>query len=290
MASAADEGRLLDEGRSLDERFVVVCGMPRSGTRQFTDFLNRHPAICIQGEIRHSLIRSVRDLMISADAAYPTGYAAKFYHKKRAKAVAELFASFSKVRRVTKPKAKIQGFKTPHGEHYHRMIKDIVGESFDHTSYFYCIRNIADCYLSLIEMPWFLDGPNRYINNYITSLGNALALQKLAESGDARVSIGILNLDDFIRSDAKPGWISARLFASLTVDASPDWIEDIVGSTSNRNATERATGKRRAKHLEGPAAEVFERRLPEIEAAVAQFNLAFSEKLSCKLPLAELVA
>jgi hypothetical protein len=279
-----------DEMAHPEGVFVVVCGMPRSGTRQFTDFLNRHADIAIQGEMRHALIRSVRDLMVAADAAYPAGYSAKFYQKKRARTVTELFASLSKNRRVSKPKATIHGFKTPQGEHYHRLLKDIVGKSFTQTSYFYCIRNIVDCYLSLVEMPWFVDGPNRYISNYINSLGNAVIVHRLAAAGESKVSIGILNLDDFIRSEAKVEWVASRLFAALPVKLAPGWIDDIVGSTTNRNATERATGKRRAKHLDGAAAEVFQRRLPEIEAAVAQFNATFSENLSCKLPLVELVA
>lgn len=273
-----------------DEVFVVVCGMPRSGTRQFADFLNRHPAIAVQGEIRHSLIRSVRKLLSAADAAYPSGYAASYYHKKRARAVSDLFSGLSKGRRVSKPKATIFGFKTPLAEHYRTYVTEIVGDSFAHTNYFYCIRNVVDCYLSLIEMPWFLDGPNEYITSYINSLGDAVALHEQAAASGSRLSIGVLNLDDFIRSEAKPAWVEARLFAPLPITPDPAWIDEIVGSTSNRNATEKATGKRRKKELAGPAAEVFLHRRAEIEQAVAQFNAAFSENLTCKLPSVELVA
>lgn len=279
-----------DDAVQPDEFFVVVCGMPRSGTRQFADFLNRHPAIAVQGEIRHSLIRSVRKLMVAGDEAYPSGYAGKFYSKKRAKTVAELFAGLSKTRRVSKPKVKIHGFKTPQAENYGAHISDIVGESFVHTNYFYCIRNIVDCYLSLVEMPWFLDGPNQYITSYINSLGAAVALRHKAEESGAKFSIGVLNLDDFIRSEVKAEWIAGRLFGPLPIEIKSGWISEIVDSTSNRNATERATGKRRKKELEGPAAEVFLHRRQEIEAAVARFNATFSENLACKLPSAELVA
>jgi hypothetical protein len=279
-----------DDASHPDEVFVVVCGMPRSGTRQFADFLNRHTAIAVQGEIRPSLIRSIRKLLSEADAAYPSGYAAKYYHKKRARIVADMFAGLSKGRRVSKPKAHILGFKTPLGEHYGAYVDDIVGDSFAHTSYFYCIRNIVDCYLSLIEMPWFIEGPNAYITSYINSLNNAVALQEQAAAGGSRLSIGVLNLDDFIRSDAKAAWVEARLFAPLPATLAPGWIDEIVGSTSNRNATEKATGKRRKKELTGPATEVFLHRQAEIEHAVARFNAAFSENLTCKLPSVELVA
>lgn len=273
-----------------NDYFVVVCGMPRSGTRQFADFLNRHHAIAVQGEVRQSLIRSIRKLVAAADAAYPSGYASSYYYKKRAKMVHELFTGLSKARRVAKPKATIHGFKTPLCEHYHNDIKTIVGNSYSHTAYFYCIRNIVDCYLSLIEMPWFIHGPNEYITSYIESLADAVTLRQQSAQDNAAISIGVLNLDDFIRSDDKSAWIESRLFAGLPVDASSEWIHEIVDSTSNRNATEQATGKKRKKELEGPAVEVFLRRSNEIEAAVAQFNAAFSENLACKLPSVELAA
>jgi hypothetical protein len=31
--------------------FVLVCGLPRSGTREITDIFNGIPGVCIQGEI-----------------------------------------------------------------------------------------------------------------------------------------------------------------------------------------------------------------------------------------------
>jgi hypothetical protein len=244
----------------------------------------------VQGEIRPSLIRSIRKLLSAGDAAYPSGYAARYFHKKRARLVAELFAGLSKGRRVSKPKATINGFKTPLAEHYRTYVREIVGESFVHTNYLYCIRNIVDCYLSLIEMPWFVEGPNAYITSYINSLNDAVALQEHASTGGARLSIGVLNLDDFIRCDAKAEWVAERLFAPLPVKLEPGWIDEIVGTTDNRNATEKATGKRRKKELAGPAAEVFLHRRSEIEQAVSRFNAAFSENLTCKLPSTELVA
>ncbi|MCH7628500.1 hypothetical protein [Novosphingobium percolationis] len=281
---------MIDTKTGQSRPFVVLCGMPRCGTRQFADFLNRHHDVCIQGEIRHALLRPLRDMMAAGDAAYPQGYASNYFQRKRAQAVVELFASFSKARRVMKPKATFHGFKTPQIESHHKRIDQIVGTSFATTAYLYCIRNVADCYLSLVEMPWFTDGPNAYIDKYIESLETAIELRHASLRTGARASIGVLNLDDFIACDDKPTWLARRLFHPLTIPASDEWIKEIAETTDNRNATERATGTRRAKVLGGAAAEVFALRLAEVERAVERFNRTFSENLSCRLPLAAIAA
>lgn len=281
---------MIDSKTGQQRPFLVLCGMPRCGTRQFADFLNRHHDVCIQGEIRHALLRPTRDLMVAGDEAYPQGYASNYFQRKRAQAVVEIFASFSKARRVVKPKATFHGFKTPQIESHHKRIGQIVGESFAGTAYLYCIRNVADCYLSLVQMPWFTDGPNAYIEKYIDSLDTAITLRHESLRTGARASIGVLNLDDFIACDDKAAWLAQRLFHPLTIAASDSWIGEIAATTDNRNATERATGTRRAKVLEGAAAEVFAMRLPEVERAVDRFNRTFSENLSCRLPLAAVAA
>jgi hypothetical protein len=270
--------------------FAVVCGMPRSGTRQFADFLNRHPDICIQGEIRDALVPSIRDLMVAGDTTYSTGSSGKNYQVKRAQIVVDNFSGFSKAKREVKRKSKIVGFKTPRVERRHEDLDIIVGDSFRKTEYFYCIRNVADCYLSLLSMPWFSATPSSYISNYISSLNDAVKLGRIGQRSRARVGLRVLNLDDFIRSDAKAHWISDRMFSVLPITTEQSWFDEIVANTENRNATENAVGKKRAKTLPSEALTVFQRRYSSIEKAVNRFNLAFNENLSCDLPIAEISA
>ncbi len=267
--------------------FLVVCGMPRSGTRQFSDFLNRHPDIAIQGEILDALVPCIRDMMVAGDAAYGTGNSSKNYRIKRARIVIDNFSGFSKGKRVSKPKSEIVGFKTPRVERRYKDLILIAGDSFQTTEYFYCIRNIADCYLSLLAMPWFAASPYSYIKNYISSLSDAVKLGKISKKGGSRVALRVLNLDDFIRSDSKTDWLSDRMFSVLPITTEPAWLEEIAANTENRNATENAVGKKRAKTLPNEALEVFQRQHAKIERAVNRFNLTFNENLSCDLPIAE---
>ncbi|MFD2780234.1 hypothetical protein ACFS32_02845 [Novosphingobium pokkalii] len=85
------------------QAFTVLCGMPRCGTRQFADFLNAHPRLCLQGEIRSGLVNTIRATLDAGDRAYASGYAANYYRQKRAQGVIDLFTLLSKARRISKP-------------------------------------------------------------------------------------------------------------------------------------------------------------------------------------------
>jgi hypothetical protein len=63
------------------EAFTVLCGMPRCGTRQFADFLNAHPRLCLQGEIRSGLVNTIPRPWMRAPA--PVVCAANFRQKRR---------------------------------------------------------------------------------------------------------------------------------------------------------------------------------------------------------------
>lgn len=228
--------------------------------------------------------------MIAGDIAYGADSSAKLYWGKRARTIVENFAGFSKGKREFKPKATIFGFKTPRVERYHKDLTLIVGDTFEKTAYFYCIRNIVDCYLSLVEMPWFGSGPNSFIDLYVASLNDAVTLANISKQSGDRIAFSVLNLDDFIQSDTKARWIYDRMFSTLPINTGLPWFENIVTNTANRNATENTVGKKRAKMLSGAAVEVFQRRQADIEKAVGEFNLAFSENLSCNLSVVELSA
>lgn len=264
---------------STFSNYVILCGMPRCGTRQFADLLDRDDRVCLQGEIKQSMILPIYELVKAADAGYVDGTQLKYYQKKRALAVAELFSFFSKANRSVKPEASIHGFKTPNIEFLHEMLSAIFLPSTDRLNYLYCIRNIKDCYLSLISMVWFKSTLELFIARYIRSLKTAVDLNNISKLDGSKIAVGILNLDGYIEAKDKADWVISRIYSPLGVDITKEQAIEIVATTENRNATERATGKQRSKNVTDEMHAVFLRNKKAINSAVAEFNDVFGENL-----------
>ncbi|PTR06000.1 hypothetical protein [Novosphingobium sp. GV061] len=272
------------------ETFIVLCGMPRCGTRQFADFLNAHPRLCLQGEIRSGLIQTIRATLAAGDRAYATGYAANYYRQKRAQGVIDLFTLLSKARRISKPGADLHGFKCPQMERQSAAISAIVQPAFARLVWLHCIRNPADCWLSLKAMPWFSDDMDQFVERYCDSLDQARAIADApaAEGLDTRISP--LDLDAFIAAADKPGWLGCQLFAPLGLAPSPEELTRIATTTDNRNATARATGNARATVLGAADHDDMARHAGRLEEAIAAYNARFGTALALRLPVAEAVA
>jgi hypothetical protein len=260
--------------------YSIVCGMPRCGTRQFTDFLNRDDRICIQAEIRSGLIPHIYKLVMTADDEYMNGKQQKYFNEKRYAAVVELFSFFSKGPRKFKETASFQGFKTPGAELQHKMLCSIILPSVHELVFFYCIRNIKDCYLSLAAMPWFKRTPEQFINGYIKSLKRAIRIYQDSKSDNSKTRICMLHLDDFIASAGKADWISNKLFGPLGIILSQAEAEAYIQTTENRNSTLRATGSKRETVLSENVKKIFQSKIDEVNTVVANFNDAFGANLA----------
>lgn len=269
------------------ESFVVLCGMPRCGTRQFADFLNAHPRLCLQGEIRSNLVGTIRATLAAGDRAYASGYAANYYRQKRAQGVIDLFALLSKARRISKPVADLHGFKCPQMERQSAAITAIVQPAFRRLNWLHCIRNPADCWLSLQAMPWFSDSLDAFVDRYCASLDQARTIADAAAPDGLDVSMTPLDLDAFIAAADKPAWLGKNLFASLGLALSGDELARIVATTDNRNATERATGSARAKVLSPQDHAAMAGHGARLDAAISAYNARFGAALQLRLPVAE---
>lgn len=286
------------------ETFVVLCGMPRCGTRQFADFLNRHPRLCLQGEIRGTLLGTIRGALEAAQQAYPRGYAARAFREKRARGVIDLFGLLSKGNRITKQGADIHGFKCPQMERQQGHITAIVRPAFKRLVWLHAIRNPVDCWLSLRAMPWFSDDPDQFVERYCSSLdyARAIAERSGAERGGTETdappvttgaptptlamgtTIAALDLDAFIASADKPGWLGQHLFAPLGLAPSAAELAHFAATTDNRNATTRATGTARSRMLDPADHARFEHHAPRLEAAIAAYNARLGTQLALRLP------
>lgn len=275
---------------SAPETFVVLCGMPRCGTRQFADFANAHPRLCVQGEIRGSLLPVIRATLEAGAAAYPTGYSAHQFRQKRAQGLADLLALLSKSQRIAKPGADgdslIHGLKCPQIERQRGLLAAIVRPAFRRMVWLHCIRNPADCWLSLRAMPWFHDDLDQFVARYCTSLAQACALAD-SPATDPRFaqSVAALNLDAFIASPDRAGWLGRHLFAPLGLGPPAAELDRIVAATGNRNATSRATGTPRASRLDAADHAGFLRHAARLDEAIGAYNRRLGTTLALRLPV-----
>ncbi|WP_333835957.1 hypothetical protein [Novosphingobium sp.] len=281
---------MTDAARPPLETFVALCGMPRCGTRQFADYLNRHPRLCIQGEIRSGLVNTIRATLDAAERAYPEGYAANYARGKRAQAVADLFGILSKDRRLFRPEADIHGCKSPQLERQHGTLGAIVAPAFERLVWLHCIRNPVDCWLSLQAMPWFRDDLDTFVMRYCTSLKRARAIADGPAPPGLAVTIHPLDLDASIAAPDRAGWLAGHLFAPLGLSPSRQELDDIVATTANRNATSSTTGRPRPTTLTATDHAGFARHVPQLRHAIRAYNARFGTALGLQLPLAQAAA
>lgn len=279
------------------DKFVIVGGMPRSGTRQFTDFLNRSSKFHLEGELfdevdaAASLVEKVFRRQLKYLKSFPDfkdphqqSIATNTFERRRREMLVYLVNFLSKSTKAQSQADIIYGFKNPDIEVKFLKLNQLFGVGFCKIYYIYCIRNVADSYLSNFSRPWFKQRPEEFIEKYLDSLKNAVRMRKLSEqSTDPRFSIHVMNLDSFIESSDKAQWLSTRLFANLDVNLSRDETMEIVQSTPNNNATKNRSGTERSKILEDETAVVFKNSLPALEMAISDFNEVYSENLELRL-------
>jgi hypothetical protein len=260
--------------------YTVICGMPRCGTRQFTDFLSKDERICIQGEIKTSLIPYMRDLLLRADSEYDSGKQQKYFSRKRLEAVIQLFSLFSKGAKAFKPSASLHGFKTPNAELCYKELFSMILPSVDRLVFFYCIRNIKDCFLSLSAMPWFNRTPEQFIDRYIKSLKTAIKINKKTKKESSKTSIYTLHLDDFIAAEDKAHWLISKLYAPIGIDLPLARATDYIEKTGNRNSTVRMIGTKRETELAPDINAFFQTKKEKVNTIIAEFNTVFGTNLA----------
>ena len=260
--------------------YSVICGMPRCGTRQFTDFLSKDERICIQGEIKTSLIPYMHDLLLRADSEYDSGKQQKYFNRKRYDAVIQLFSLFSKGAKAVKPSASLHGFKTPNAELCYKELCSMILPSVDRLIFFYCIRHIKDCFLSLSAMPWFNRTPEQFIARYIKSLKTAIKINQKTKKERSKISIYILHLDDFIAAEDKARWLISKLYDPIGINLPLARATDYIETTGNRNSTARMIGTKRETELAPGINAFFQTQKEKVNTMIAEFNTVFGTNLA----------
>lgn len=256
--------------------FLVVCGLPRSGTRQFTDILNQHPAISVQGEISLGLIPKIRDILLYTEKTYRGRKAFDVFQRKRARLAIEIVSGLSQSNRIGNNNARIVGFKTPRAERHYKAIRDITGNSFIRLHYIFCIRRISDCYLSLSSMPWFKKSENQFIDMYIKSL---LVAARIKDDALPKENISYAYLNEFVESSDKGSWIENTLFDPISIHTQKGDGLRFLSGTSNVNSTVSYTGKQKNNEFSKETLDLFSRRSLDIANAIDLFNKKFNASI-----------
>lgn len=254
--------------------FVVISGMPRSGTRQFADYLNATKEFAIQGEVHPSIYAGIKSILISSESVYSRhqDVFASFRAKKK-QTIFNLFSGFSKSEAVLDVGGLV-GFKCPNAELHHHDIKDIALDSYGSIHYFYCIRNARACLSSLRSAPWYGGSANYFLNTYSQSLEAAIKINE-----ERRCRVSVLHLDDFIASDIKGEWIRKYLLSPASCSPNDEELTDII-SVENRNSTKNRFGKvRKGNELTANDEDILFSRSSEINSIISKFNDVFGMRL-----------
>ncbi|MCC5976134.1 MAG: hypothetical protein JJT81_19075 [Rubellimicrobium sp.] len=214
-------------------QLVIVGGFPRAGTRQFTDLLNQHDDIALQGEIHRPVFQAMSKMFRLADEHHAGTRTAKSYSGRRQMAALEIYRLMSKSNAQPKEfdySMGFLGFKQPLIERDWKPIRRIFQPDHEDCHFFCCIRNMYDNYLSLHSaFDWDT-------LRYKAAIGAGIeGLQRMM--ADPFFKVHPLPLDDYIGSGQKGDWARRHLFDPLGISAGPDWYDGCVERTRNRNKT-----------------------------------------------------
>lgn len=214
-------------------QLVIVGGFPRAGTRQFTDLLNQHDDIALQGEIHRPVFQAMSRMFRLADEHHTGTRTEKAYSKRRQMAALEIYRLMSKSN--SQPKAfdytmGFLGFKQPLIERDWKPIRRIYKPDHKVCHFFCCIRNMYDNYLSLHSaFDWDTA-------RYKAAIGAGIeGLQQMMS--DPFFKVNPLPLDDYVATEVKGDWVRRYLFEPLGISAEPEWFDTCVDRTRNRNKT-----------------------------------------------------
>ncbi len=225
-------------------KVCIIGGMPRSGTRQFADILNRLDYVTIKGEVYTNSFKSIPGFITSANNDHDGKWTEPSYLKNRLKTILNIIAGISKGSNApfNFNNCDISGFKCPYIEIQKNTIDFLFKEEVDKVYFFYCSRNIKDNFLSYKSN--FGISVKNYVDKTIISIRSLLKM-----SNDTMYRVKILNLDDFIRTKNKGVFIKDNIFDFLEIEhVSEDECNLIYTDTTNRNATE-SVGKARLTAL-----------------------------------------
>ena len=221
--------------------FVLICGLPRSGTREITDIFNNISEVCVQGEItganfKHSC-EFVRNIVTSSE-----GLNRERIVRKGAGLFSDALGLAGKAPlNKSKGAPELVGFKCPNAQSWYKEILEIANVLNFRVHIVFCLREPQEVYRSLTQMDWYNGGYDRF-EKMCTRL--IKTFNEITQCTDPLLgSVQVFNLNQYIISDAPAEYIG-KILAKCNVDCSGDEVDKAIGSVKNRNATARKKSKK----------------------------------------------
>lgn len=219
-------------------RLILVGGFPRSGSRQFTDILNAHPEISLQGEIYSETYRALGRLVEASSTEHAGKWSErKFLPRRKPWIIESLCTHMKGMPKPVGPDTRFVGLKQPYLETLWKSTLEIFSRDWESCDFFFCTRNIHDNFLSLNSA--FDYSAQHYTKKMIYS---ARGLGSLLDNSFFRVHP--ISLDGYIASENKSDWLADNLFRPLELSVSAEEAEEMIAGTQNRNQTPAAKRKR----------------------------------------------
>ena len=227
--------------------FVLVCGLPRSGTREITDIFNGVPGVCIQGEITGANFKHacdfINNIIISTE-----GINRDRLVRKGAELFSDALGLAGKARLLkTNQPSTLVGFKCPNSQNWYKEILEVAKLLNFKVHVIMCVRNPNEVYRSLTQMEWYRGGYERFEKMCLRLIRTYNEILDCEDSTLA--STQVFNLNAYL-ADHDPVEYIQQLAATCGIDCNQKDIAEAVGAARNRNATERKKSRKKVDNEE----------------------------------------
>jgi len=247
---------------------LIICGMPRSGTRMISNTLNIHPEVCIQSEIHQAVVfeflafvrfstafyaemqspdKSKKRTLISRiekkflksgpfkgwyyARSQPPAISEKWQNKRRA-LIQSLWMYAGRDKEVV-PQGDVvryMGYKTPNHEIFFEDYEELLADKPPY--YIFCTRNIGDCWRSVKNLGWYSSNNiSAFKERYIKAHKQlSIMLQKTPER------IIVFDLDTYKKKEDKLSYFDQLIFQRLSLAPTQE-IENKIQSNKKVNAS-----------------------------------------------------
>lgn len=208
---------------------LLVCGLPRAGTRAITNMLNTVPEICIQGEIPSRAFEKVIELYQTVDSIYldetrtPTGKHGRRWPNRSHELMCALWSNLAKgARPLATEECRLFGQKNPGGERYFEFYEELFAGNPPY--YLFCIRNFPDFFLSLTAQRWAV-GKNYRFARLMTRYENALKrAEQMIDKCPQRTVLFVL--DEFKKHQDR--YLEHAILSQFPVRLSSSSVQDMI--------------------------------------------------------------
>ena len=217
---------------------LIVCGLPRAGTRMIADVLKQHPEICLQSEIPHTIMDELFQLanrIRDTYASHRDPSRLNRWLEKQEQFMAAAWLMVGKGPAVYPSRdVKYFGYKAPGHERFFTQYESFFG---DHAPYYvFCTRNVADCWRSRknISPKWGKNSDlGKFRKQYIRAHKNLAQMENEAPN-----RVLVFDLDEFKQAGDQLQYLRENFFDPLSL-STDEALSRTILALPNQNSSKR---------------------------------------------------